>query len=134
MLAEIYNSSNDVNVKRAILRRSKAARDKDRLLQIAKTEKQPGTAPSRHPHARLHPGNAGRHLGAVPAEPSVEGKQQILETMPSAGNLDKLLEVARSEKDTKLRRFAIQNLALPRAASTGDTLARHVRRPSRTRR
>ena len=43
--------------------------------------------------------------------------------MPSAGNLDKLLEVARTEKDPKLRRFAIQNLSTPRAATTGDTLA-----------
>ena len=58
------------------------------------------------------------------AEPSVEGKQQILETISgSAGNLDKLLEVARTEKEIKLRRFAINNLSTPRAASTGDTLA-----------
>ena len=54
----------------------------------------------------------------------MEGKQQILETISgSAGNLDKLLEVARTEKEMKLRRFAINNLSTPRAASTGDTLA-----------
>src|SRR5206468_1347286 len=40
ILAEIYASSNDVNVKRAILNAFQSARDKDRLLQIAKTEKQ----------------------------------------------------------------------------------------------
>jgi len=124
VLAEIYNSSNDVNVKRAILNSFESARDKDRLLQIAKTEKQQDL--------RLH---AIRMLGSIQgtqadvwalyqAEPSVEGKQQILETISgSAGNLDKLLEVARTEKEMKLRRFAINNLSTPRAASTDDTLA-----------
>ena len=124
VLAEIYNSSNDVNVKRAILNSLEGARDKDRLLQIAKTEKQQDL--------RLH---AIRMLGSIQgtqsdiwalyqAEPTVEGKQQILETISgSAGNLDKLLEVARTEKEIKLRRFAINNLATSRAASTGDTLA-----------
>ena len=124
VLAEIYNSSSDVNVKRAILNAFESARDKDRLLQIAKTEKQQDL--------RLH---AIRMLGSIQgtqadiwalyqAEPSVEGKQQILETISgSAGNLDKLLEVARTEKETRLRRFAINNLGTARAASTGDTLA-----------
>ena len=89
ILAEIYASSNDVNVKRAILNAFESARDKDRLLQIAKTEKQQDL--------RLQ---AIRLLGSIQgtqadlwalyqAETTPEGKQQILESMPSAGNLDK---------------------------------------------
>ncbi len=123
VLAEIYASSSDVNVKRAILNAFESARDKDRLLQIAKTEKEKDL--------RLH---AIRQLGSIQgtqaemwalyqAETTPEGKQMILESIPSTGNLDKLLEVARSEKDAKLRRFAIQSLSTPRAANTGDTLA-----------
>jgi hypothetical protein len=123
ILAEIYASSNDVNVKRAILNAFESARDKDRLLQIAKTEKQQDL--------RLQ---AIRLLGSIQgtqadlwalyqAETTPEGKQQILESMPSAGNLDKMLEVARTERDPKVRRFAIQTLSTPRASNTGDSLA-----------
>jgi hypothetical protein len=123
VLAEIYGSSNDVNVKRAILGAFESARDKDRLLQIAKSEKDNDL--------RLH---AIRLLGSMQgasadlwslygSESSPEIKQHILESLPSTGNLDKMLEVAKTEKDPKLRRFAIQNLASTRAATTGDTLA-----------
>jgi hypothetical protein len=56
------------------------------------------------------------------AETSPEIKQRILEAMPSAGNSDKFLELARTEKDAKLRRFAIQQLGNTRVANTGDSL------------
>jgi hypothetical protein len=123
VLAEIYASSNDVNVKRAILQGFESARDKDRLLNIAKTEK--------NDDLRLH---AIRLLGGMKeaqadmwslyqSEQSPEIKQRILESIPSNGNLDKLLEVAKAEKDAKLRRFAINNLSTTRAANTGDQLA-----------
>lgn len=123
VLLEIYNSSNDQNLKRAVLNAFENARDKDRLLQIAKTEKQQDL--------RIH---AIRMLGSMQgtqadmwslyqAETTPEAKQMILESIPSAGNLDRLLEVAKTEKEPKLRRFAIQNLSTPRAATTGDALA-----------
>jgi hypothetical protein len=123
VLAEIYSSSNDPNVKRTVLSAFESVRDKDRLLAIAKSEQ--------NQELRLH---AIRMLGSIQgtqaemwslfqAEQSAEGKQMILESIPSAGNLDKMLEVARTEKDPKVRRFAIHNLATQRAATTGDTLA-----------
>jgi len=123
VLAEIYSSTNDPNVKRAILNAYESARDKDRLLQVAKTE--------HDPELRLM---AIRQLGSMQgarddlwalysSETNPEAKQHILESMPSAANTDKFLEVARAEKDAKLRRFAIQNLASQRSASTGEALA-----------
>jgi hypothetical protein len=123
VLAEIYGSNADANVKRAILSAFESARDKDRLLAIAKSEQ--------NQDLRLH---AIRMLGSIQgtqaemwslfqAETSPEGKQMILESIPSAGNLDKMLEVARTEKDPKVRRFAIHNLGTTRAATTGDSLA-----------
>ena len=123
VLAEIYSSSNDPNIKRAILNSFENARDKDKLLQIAKTEKDTDL--------RLH---AIRLLGSMKdaqgdvwslysSETSPEIKQRILESLPSTGNLDKMLEIARMERDPKLRAFAIRNLSSPRAANTGDALA-----------
>jgi tetratricopeptide (TPR) repeat protein len=123
VLAEIYSSSNDVNVKRAILNAFESGRDKDKLLQIARNEKQQDL--------RLHairllaaiPGTQGDMWTLYQSETTPEGKQQILESIPATGNLDKLLEVARTERDPKIRRYAIQTLSTPHAASTGDTLA-----------
>src|ERR1044072_3501018 len=122
VLAEIYGSSNDHNVKRTILNAFESARDKDRLLAIAKSEQDRDL--------RLQ---AVRHLGSIQgtqaelwalfqAESTPEGKQMILESIPSAGNMDKMVEVARTEKDPKLRRYAINHLSNPRAATTGDAL------------
>jgi tetratricopeptide (TPR) repeat protein len=123
VLFDIYSGGNDVNVKRAILNAFESSRDKDHLLQVAKSEK--------NQDLRLY---AIRLLGSIQGsqsdlwqlyqnEASLEGKQQILESIPSTGNLDKLVEVAKAEKEPRLRKFAIQNLSSPRAATTGDTLA-----------
>jgi HEAT repeat protein len=47
---------------------------------------------------------------------------QILEMLPGPGNLDKLVELARTEKDAKVRYHAIQRLGNERALTTGDAL------------
>jgi hypothetical protein len=123
ILSEIYGASNDANVKRAILNAFESARDKDRLLQIAKTE--------RDNELRLQ---AIRNLASMKeaqadlwslygAESNPEIKRRILESVPNTGNLDRMMEIAKTEKDVNLRRFAIQNLATTRAVTTGDSLA-----------
>ena len=121
LLWEIYTSSNDVPVKRAILNGLMVAHDKDHLLQIAKTEKDP--------KLRL---DAISMLGASAAQPelwqiyqaetSPDVKQQILHSLISSGANDRLLEVAKTEKDPKLKRSAIQSLGSMSATKTGDSL------------
>lgn len=123
VLAEIYGSSNDVNVKRAVLTAFESARDKDRLLQIAKTERDPDL---RLLAIRLLGSIQGAQAdvwGLYNAETNADVKQRILETIPASGNQDKMLEIAKAERDPKLRRFAVQTLSSPRAAGTGDALA-----------
>ncbi len=122
VLSEIYASSSDPAIKRAILSAFESSRDKERLLQIAKTEKSQ--------ELRLE---AVRRLASMndaraevwqlyQAETSPEIRMQILEALPDNGNLDKFVEVAKSDKDPRLRRIAIQQLANQRAATTGDAL------------
>ena len=122
ILAEIYASSNDLQVKRQILNAYEQSRDKDRLLQAARTEKVPELRSL-----------AINYLGNINGQPelwqlyqsetTVEGKQQILQHMYNNGNADKLLELVRTEKDPKLRRVAIQVLASQRTGATADALA-----------
>ncbi len=122
VLLEIYNSSADTAVKRAVLAAFVSSQDKDRLMQIARNEK--------NPELRIQ---AIHMLGATAAQPemwqlyqaetSPEVKKQILWALAGAGNSEKMLEVARTEKDAGLRRSAIQSLAGIKAPNTSDAVA-----------
>jgi len=121
LLWEIYTASNDNEVKRAVLNGLMVAGDKDHLLQVARSEKSP--------QLRLH---AISWLGASGAtselwqiyqgETSAEVKQQILHSMIGSGSVDRVVDVAKSEKDPNLRRAAIRALGSMNAAKTGDVL------------
>jgi hypothetical protein len=121
VLFEIYNGSGDAAVKRAVLTALASARDKDHLLQIAKTEKSPELRVE-----AIHMLGASAAQTEIwqlyQAETSPDVKQQILHSMAGAGNTEHLIEVARTEKDPKLRRIAIQDLGSVRATNTSDAL------------
>ena len=56
------------------------------------------------------------------SESSADVKKQILQAMFLGGDSDRLLELAKSEKDPELRKTAIRNLGLMKRAGTGDAL------------
>jgi tetratricopeptide (TPR) repeat protein len=119
VLFDIYNSSSDANVKGAILRALLSNRDKDHLLQIAKSDK---SADMRSEAVRM--------LGSMAAAPEMWAlyqsetdptvKRTLLDCM--SGSTDRLIEVAKTEKDAKLRQSAILRLGSVKAAGTGDAL------------
>jgi hypothetical protein len=123
MLFDIYNGSGDVNVKHAILSAFESSRDRDHLAQVAKSEKSQDLRLYAIRLLANIQGTQGELWQLYQNEPTIEGKQQILESIPSTGNVDRLVEVAKTDKEPKLRKMAIQNLASTRAATTGDTLA-----------
>lgn len=121
LFSEIYAASNDVNVKRAILSSYTAARDKDRLVQIAKTEK--------NPDLRNYAIGALSEIDGQPeiwqvyqSEATPEGKAALLAYMRENGNTDKLVEVARTDKDPKVRQAAVRAIASQRAGNSGAAL------------
>ena len=121
LFSEIYAASNDVAVKRAILNTYTAAKDKERLVQIAKTEKNPDLR-----------NQAIRDLGEIDGQPEIwqiyqseptpEGKTTLLGYMQENGNMDKLVEVARTDKDLKVRMAAVHAIASQRAGNSGAAL------------
>jgi HEAT repeat protein len=121
LFSEIYAASNDVNVKRAILNTYSVTKDKDRLAQIANTEKNPDLR-----------NQAIRDLGEIDGQPEIwqiyqsettpEGKATLLGYMGENGNLDKLVEVARTDKDPKVRMAAVHAIASQRAGNPGAAL------------
>ena len=121
ILADVYKTSADSAVKRTILRSFMTSGDKDRLFAAAKSETD----------ATLR-GEAIRQLGVMHAsselsqlyqtEPSLEIKKSILQSMFVGGDGDKLIELAKNEKDPELRKTAIRNLGLIKRPGTTETL------------
>ena len=121
VLSEIYTSTTDLAVKRAILQAYAGMRDKDRLLQAAKSEKSPELR--EFAINNLAGNNGNPELWQLyQAETTTDGKLLLLRYMHSNGNADKLLEVVRNEKDPKVRMDAMRALASQRAGVTGETL------------
>ncbi|MGO9256209.1 MAG: HEAT repeat domain-containing protein [Bryobacteraceae bacterium] len=120
LLPEIYASTSDLAVKRAILNTYGSYRDYDHLLQAAKAEKNHDLL--LQVYGQLGNNNGQPELWQLyQAETSADGKTQILEFMYQNGNVDKLGEVVRTEKDPKVRSTAIRVLAQQKA-NTADTL------------
>jgi len=113
-LLAVYNGSADTTVKRQILQSLMTASDKDALFNIAKSEKDQSL--------RL---SAIRQLGIIRAvdqlvqlytpDSAPEVKNAIVENLFVAQASDKLLPIARSEKDPAVRRQAILHLAMTNA-------------------
>ena len=110
MLSEIYASTNDVAVKRAILQSFSGMRDKDRLMAAARTEKTPELR-------EIIIGGLSGNQGTpelwqlYQTETTPEGKLQILRFMYNNSDAAKLLEVVKNEKDPKVRGEAVRVLA-----------------------
>ena len=121
ILDDAYRSTPDPAVKRTIIRSFMTSNDRARLLSVAKTEKDDALR-----------GEAVRQLGNMRAgaeltelyqgEHSIEVKKQILQGMFQGGFADKLIELAKGEKDPELRRTAIRYLGNMRRTETTDAL------------
>jgi len=121
VLSEIYASTNDNAVKRAILQSYSGARDKDRLLAMAKSEKS----------LELREIALGG-LGNTPGTPELwqiyqtettpEGKIQLLHYMYSNSDAAKLMDVVKNEKDPKVRAEAVRVLASQKSGLDANSM------------
>ncbi len=120
MLAEIYRSSTDLDIKRKILQSFMIARERDLLLAAAKGE----TVPELRREAIQQLGVLGAQAELwqlYGTETSVEVKERILHSLFIGKNIEKLIEVARTEKESRLRRAAIHHLGIV-SRESGDAL------------
>jgi HEAT repeat protein len=121
LLADIYKSSSDVAVKRQILRSYTQSGDRERLFGLAKAE----TDQSLRAEAVRQLGvmNARAELQQLyTSESSIEVRKQILQAMFVGGDADRLIELAKGEKEPELRRLAIRNLGLMKRPGTSEAL------------
>ena len=121
LLADVYRATPDVSVKRAILRSYMTSGDRERLFGLAKGETDQALR-----------AEAVRQLGVMNAraelqqlytsESSIEVRKQILQAMFVGGDSDRLIELAKGEKEPELRRTAIRNLGLMKRPGTAEAL------------
>jgi hypothetical protein len=121
LLADVYQSSTDVDVKRQVLRAYMVSGDRARVLAAATGEKAPELRQE-----------AVRQLGVMGAreelwqlyqkETDTAVKRQVLQALFVSGDATRLIELANTETDPDLRRTAIRQLGIMGASRTGEAL------------
>jgi HEAT repeat protein len=110
-LADLYASSSDMSVKKAVLQSFMVSGQKARVLAAARGEKSEELRKSAI-HLLGVMGAQTELWEMYQADPSVEVKKSILHAMFVSGGSDRLTEVARNEKDPELRKAAIHSLGV----------------------
>ena len=111
LLSDIYASSSDVSVKRAILRSYMISGDRQDLFEAAKTEKNEDLKREAIRQLGIS-GGQGELQQLYQTEPSSDIRREILQGFFLSGDSQKLVQAAQNEKDPELRRVAIRNLGL----------------------
>ncbi len=119
-LAQLYATTDDVEVKKSILRGFMVSGEKDRVLDAAKNEKNPALR-SEAVHQLGVMGGGNELWEMYQNEPSQDIKKQIIQAFFVGGQKDRLVELAQTEKDDALRREAIRCLGLM-GPGTADAL------------
>jgi HEAT repeat protein len=109
VLQDIYKTSSNLAVKRSILRSFMSTGNRERLLEVARTEQTPELR-----------ADAVQHLGAMGAqeqlsqlyatEKTIEVRRRIIQAMFARHNPDVLVQLLRTEMEPELRRSIVQNL------------------------
>ena len=121
ILLEIYTSTNDPAVKRAVLDTFSNNRDKDRLMQVLKSERDVNLR--KQAIDRLGDVDGQPELWQIyQSETTTDGKVAVLRAMAHNGNLEKLADVARTDKDPKVRQQAIEIISEQDGGNPSDTL------------
>jgi HEAT repeat protein len=121
LLSEIYTASNDIAIKRRVLRAFMVAGEHARLLAAATGEQ----VPELRAEAVQQLGVMGAHAELAQLyqkETSVDVKKRILQAMFVGGDAPRLIELARTEPNPELRRTAVRNLGLIGSQRTGAAL------------
>ena len=112
-LWQLYQSESSVQVKRAILEALFVSNQVERLAELAQTEPDVGLRAAAIQNLGLVGGsNAARALREIYAgEGSREVRATVLEAFFIQGNVEALLEIARTETDPELRQEAVRHLS-----------------------
>ena len=121
VLGEIYGSTDDVDVKKAVLQAYMTSGNKAGVLAAARGEKSPELR--RAAIRQLGPMGATAELWELyRTDPSTEARKDIIQALFIGGGAERIAELAKTEATPELRRAAVRTLGLMGADRTGPTL------------
>jgi hypothetical protein len=122
-LRDIYESSQDPAVRRAVIEAYANVGNKGALVAIVKNRAEPADN-RRTAIVRLQNLAApGELMTLYQAEPDPELRVQIVNVLASMGGTDQLVQIAKTEKDGTVRLRALRTLGNQRTEATGTLLA-----------
>jgi len=110
-LGKIYAASNEVDLKREIIRSYLLSGSSDKLLVVAKSEKNPDLQKEAI-HTLAQTGGKDQLWALYKSVGPTEVKREIVQSMLMDGDSDHLLEIAKTEHDPELRKAAIRTLGM----------------------
>jgi hypothetical protein len=135
LLVEIYKSTSDTDVKRQVIQSLTMAGSLGRYAMRVRTGTGPivvgeGAAAGRTTGAREYEKATQEYAQQAQeqlwqlyqTEASAELRERMLQALAMSQDYQKLLQVARTEKNEDLRRAAVQNLGMAGADKTGEAL------------
>ncbi len=121
VLAEIYSSSNDVPLKKEILKGFMVSGERDRILSLAKSEQNPELR--MQAIQLLGVMGVGAPLADLYAsESSPDVKRRILQALFVQGDAKPLIAIARKEQDPSLKKRAVEHLSHMKSKEATDYL------------
>jgi HEAT repeat protein len=125
LLADVYKSSGDLNVKRSVLRSFEMSRDFEHLAGIAKSEQNVELrSEAIRQLGNLHDDQSVPSLVAIYGSESDKNiKREILNSLANQGAVKQLIECARKESDPELKRDAVRRLSQMKSKEALDYLA-----------
>jgi HEAT repeat protein len=125
LLADVYKSSSDLTVKRAVLRSFEMSRDFEHLAGIARSEQNVELrSEAIRQLGNLHDDQSVPSLVAIYGSESDKNiKREILNSLANQGAVKQLIECARKESDPELKRDAVRRLSQMKSKEALDYLA-----------
>ena len=121
LLADIYVSAASADVKEKILHAFMVSGDKTRVLEAARTEKNPELRTAAV-HLLGVMGSQTELWQMYKTDPSEPVREAVLQALFVSGDVDHVLELARSESNGNLRREAIHKLGIMGSNRAGAAL------------
>jgi tetratricopeptide (TPR) repeat protein len=124
LLWDIYSKSTDDQVKREVIRGLRESQDREHLLQIAKSDKEPGIRRiAIESLASLDPATTGDALSSLyGSETDQQIKRQILNSLHGQRNAKAIVEIARKETDPQMKREIVSRLSNMKSKEATDYL------------
>lgn len=120
-LMDVYKGSQDVQVKRSVLHGFMVSGNRQAVLSLAKTESNQDLRLEAIRQLGVMGGTADLMQLYTPDAP-VEVKRAVLHGLFIGGNSEKILDIARNDKDPAMRREAIRQLGVMGRSKTSDVL------------